>query len=69
MSHNIGNINKNMDKYITIMFKMKLQKSIISAGLCFVRVSSRIGLGFFNESLGSASFTSLIYTIIKILYC
>ena len=40
MSHNIGNINKNMDNYLKIMLK----KGIISARLCFVRVSSRAHL-------------------------
>ena len=34
------------------MFKMYLQKSIISARLCFVRVSSRLGLILLESRLG-----------------
>ena len=46
------------------MVKMELQKSIISARLCFVRVSSRLGLVWLESRLikSPASFTSLLHT-------
>ena len=56
MSNEIGNINKNMDKYIKIILKMYLQKSIISARLCFVRVSSRLGIVWIKYRFVSVSF-------------
>ena len=66
MSHNIGNINKNMDKYIKIMFKYNFKKasfrldmfckSLISARAHLNRVSARLGLVWLESRLGSGSF-------------
>ena len=65
MSHNLVNINKNMDKYIKIMFKIIIIIIIIivtskkhhfgSIMFCKSLISARARFFTKNESLGSAS--------------
>ena len=52
MSHEIGNINNNMDKYIKICLKCNFKKA--SLRLDYVMKESDLGSREFDYSLGSA---------------